>query len=172
VEESAAIGMCQAGDRDAFRHLVQQYQGQALSHAGAILGGQADAQDAVQDAFVDAWAALPRFDAERKFYPWFYTILRNRCLKRIAARKRRGEEELKDAGLVEATASGGRLEAAALNQALRRLTAEEREIILLRHLDGWSYQQLAERMSIPVGTVMSRLYYARRKLRALLEGEQ
>jgi RNA polymerase sigma-70 factor, ECF subfamily len=167
LEEAAAIARCQAGDRDAFRYLVAQHQAEALGHAGAMLGWT-DAPDAVQDAFVDAWAALPRFEAGRKFYPWFYTILRNRCLKRIAARKGRGEEELTDALLVESTSAGGRMEAAALGQALERLTAEEREIVMLRHLDGLSYEQLAERLTIPTGTVMSRLFYARRKLRTLI----
>ena len=71
--------------------------------------------------------------------------------------------------LIEAVGGGEGVDAVALDQALWRLTAEEREIITPRHLDGLSYVQLAERLTVPLGTVMSRLYYARRRLRSVLE---
>jgi RNA polymerase sigma factor (sigma-70 family) len=85
MDDRAAIERCMAGDNDAFRHIVERYQGQAIGHAVAILGNGEDALDAVQEAFIDAFQALGRLDLSRRFYPWFYVVLRNRCYKRDRA---------------------------------------------------------------------------------------
>ena len=77
-----------AGDWEAFRYLVEKYQSRAVGHALAIVGNREDALDAVQEMFLDAFQALGRFDEERPFYPWLYAILRNRCVKLLASRKR------------------------------------------------------------------------------------
>ncbi len=77
-----------AGDWEAFRYLVEKYQARAVGHALAIVGNREDALDAVQEAFLDAFQALGGFDEERPFYPWLYAILRNRCFKLLASRKR------------------------------------------------------------------------------------
>src|SRR5215510_4065945 len=89
MDDTVAIDKCQAGDKDAFRYLVERYQAEAMGHARAILADREDAFDAVQDAFLDAYQALGRFDTSRQFYPWFYTILRNRCFKLVAGRKKK-----------------------------------------------------------------------------------
>jgi RNA polymerase sigma-70 factor (ECF subfamily) len=167
-DDREAIAGCLAGKPQEFRALVERYQGEALGHALAVLGHREDAYDAVQEAFVEAFAALPKFDASREFYPWFYVILRNRCFKLLDRRKRQpatagGSEVLsliagQDAGI------GPELE-----EALWSLEPDDREIVLLKHLDGLSYAELAQRLAIPVGTVMSRLYHARRRLRERLE---
>ncbi len=78
MNDVKTIERCRAGQTEAFGELVRQYQSQAIAHALTLLGHLPDALDAVQDAFVAAYQALGRFDASRKFYPWFYTILRNR----------------------------------------------------------------------------------------------
>jgi len=155
MEDEAAIKRCTSGDREAFRFLVQRYQAEAIGHATGILGRRDDAPDAVQEAFLDAYRALGRFDCARPFYPWFYAILRNRCYKMMAERARRESS-------VEATL--------ALEQALLSLEAEDRELVTLRHLDGLSYAELSQRLGIPLGTVMSRLFHARRRLRERLLG--
>ena len=77
MDDPPAIRNCQAGDKEAFRHLVERYQDQAIGHAIAILGNREDALDALQDAFLDAFNALRQFDVGRRFYPWFYVIIRN-----------------------------------------------------------------------------------------------
>lgn len=88
MADKAAIERCRAGDKDAFRHVVERYQVEAIGHAAAILGNREDAMDAVQEAFIDSFRALDRIDLTRQFYPWFYIILRNRCYKLAAGRKR------------------------------------------------------------------------------------
>ena len=164
MDDALAIRKCREGEGEAFRHLVEQYQPQAISHAVAILSNREDALDAVQEAFLDAYQALGRFDLARRFYPWFYIILRNRCYKLLATRGKREASGLDAAEFLAAPTGQRPEEVLSLEQALSGLTPEERELITLKHLDGLSYEELSERLEIPDGTVMSRLYHARKRL--------
>jgi RNA polymerase sigma-70 factor (ECF subfamily) len=167
MDDAAAIEKVQKGEREAFRFLVESYQAQAVAHAAAILGNREDAQDAAQEAFIDAFRALKRFDKERRFYPWFYVLLRNRCYKMTA--KRRETQNLEELEIIAPQANLPREEQIALDNALLALSGEEREIIALKYLDGLSYDEISERLQIPRGTVMSRLFHARKALQAKLE---
>jgi RNA polymerase sigma-70 factor (ECF subfamily) len=166
MEDRDAIRRCRGGEIDAFRHLVDRYQRRALAHARALTGTDADAADMVQAAFLDAFRQLERFDEAREFYPWFYVLLRNRCFKE----KRRSVVRAADGipGEIAARDYVSSEESYDLRRALHRLEPSDREILVLKHLDGWTYDELAERLDIPRGTVMSRLFHARRRLRALL----
>ena len=168
MDDVAAIERCLKGEKDSYRHLVERYQKQAVTHAVSILGNREDALDAVQEAFIDAYRSLGRFDPARRFYPWFYVLLRNRCFK-MTARKR----ETESIGETEILAPQTDLpveERFALERALLSLKKEDREIITLKYLEGLSYEELAECLQIPRGTVMSRLFYARKQLQAKLTG--
>ena len=168
MDDAEAIKRCQQGDREAFRHLVERYQKRAVAHAIAILFDRDDAEDAVQEAFIDAFQAIGRFDTSRTFYQWFYVLLRNRCYKLSA--KRRPTENIDDVQLLASqsgTVDDTRFE---LEKALRSLTHEEREIVTLKYLSGLSYDELAAHLQIPRGTVMSRLFYARQRLQGKLAG--
>lgn len=168
MDDSVAIDRCKAGDRDAFRHLVERYQAEAMGHAQAILANREDALDAIQEAFIDAFQALGRFDTSRHFYPWFYTILRNRCFKLLAVRRKTLGPSLEEVVILDPTSDVSPEERLALGHALHELSPDEREIVTLKHLDGLSYDELAERLKIPKGTVMSRLFHARKRLREKL----
>ena len=166
MDDAEAIKRCQQGDREAFRHLVERYQRRAVAHAVVILFDRDDAEDAVQEAFIDAFQAIGRFDTSRTFYQWFYVLLRNRCYKLTA--KRRPTENLDDIHLLASqpgTVDETRL---ALEKALRSLTYEEREIVSLKYFSGLSYDELAVHLQIPRGTVMSRLFNARQRLQRKL----
>ena len=165
MDDHAAIKRCRAGDNEAFRHVVERYQAEAIGHATAILGTHEDALDAVQEAFIDAFQALDRLDLSRRFYPWFYVILRNRCYKLAHSRKKRELSSSDEMEILAPAASIRPEESMLLEQAMLELPTEDRELITLRHLDGLSYQELAERLEVPQGTIMSRLYHARKKLR-------
>ena len=166
-DDEIAIEKCRNGEREAFRHLVEKYQRQAISHATAILGSREDALDAAQEAFIDAFKALKQFDSSRPFYPWFYVLLRNRCFK-LAARKQK-TESIDETVIVAPNSTAQSERILALENALRSLDMEDREIVTLKYFDGLSYNELAERLQIPKGTVMSRLFHARKKLQAKLE---
>jgi RNA polymerase sigma-70 factor (ECF subfamily) len=166
MDDAEAIKRCQQGDREAFRHLVERYQKKAVGHAVAILFDRDDAEDAVQEAFIDAFQAIGRFDTSRTFYQWFYVLLRNRCYKLTA--KRRPTENIDDVQLLASqpgTSDDTRL---TLEKALRSLTYEEREIVSLKYFSGLSYDELAAHLQIPRGTVMSRLFNARQRLQRKL----
>ena len=168
MDDPAAIQNSRAGDREAFRHLVERYQREAVGHAVAILGNREDALDAVQEAFIDAFQALDRFDLSRRFYPWFYTILRNCCYKLAASRKKRETSSIDKLEILAPAPGVTSEEMLLLERALLELSPQERELLTLKHLDGLSYEELAERLEVPQGTVMSRLYHARKHLRQRL----
>jgi RNA polymerase sigma-70 factor (ECF subfamily) len=168
MDDPVAIKKCKTGDKDAFRYLVERYQAEAMGHAVAIVADREDALDVVQEAFIDAYQALGRFDTSRQFYPWFYTILRNRCFKLLLGRRKNSAVSLDDALMVAPQSEVLPEDRLALERALLDLSPAEREIVTLKHLDGLSYDELARRLEIPKGTVMSRLFHARRRLREKL----
>src|SRR5215510_13442077 len=137
LDDSAAIRRCRKGETEAFRYLVGLYQRQAIAHATGILGNREDAQDAVQEAFVDAFRSLNSFDDSRAFYPWFYVLLRNRCYK-LAAR-RRETEDIEQTEMVAPRSNIPSADTIALERALLSLDFEDREIVMLMYFDGLSY---------------------------------
>jgi RNA polymerase sigma-70 factor (ECF subfamily) len=169
MDDVTAIEKCQNGEKEAFRFLVESYQNQAVAHAVSILGNREDALDAMQEAFIDAYRGLKNFDKTRRFYPWFYVLLRNRCFKMTARRKE--TENIEETVILASQPEISREERFTLETALLALAKEDREIITLKYLDGLSYQEIADFLKIPRGTVMSRLFHARRHLQAKLTGK-
>lgn len=169
TDDRQIIERCLSGEKEAFRFLVERYQTQAVGHSQTILGNREDALDATQEAFVDAFQALKNFDRTRRFYPWLYVLLRHRCFKLIG--KRRDAENIEEAVILAPQSGISNEEKIALERALGALSNEEREIVTLKYLDGFSYDEIAELLEIPRGTVMSRLFHARRNLQAKLTGK-
>jgi RNA polymerase sigma-70 factor (ECF subfamily) len=169
MDDSATVRRCLEGEPNAFRTLVERYQRRALGHAVAVVRNRDDAQDAVQEAFLNAYRALHTFDRERVFYSWFYVILRNCCYKLLARRRMDAVDDGVRLDLLESPTVpvDDRL---AMERALAALSPTDREVIMLRHFDGLSYAELAASLEIPVGTVMSRLFNARKRLRDGLSG--
>ncbi|MBI4418530.1 MAG: sigma-70 family RNA polymerase sigma factor [Ignavibacteriales bacterium] len=163
---------------------MNRYMKQAYYTALGFVGTHDDALDLSQEAFVRAYRAIGRFDVRKKFFTWYYRILRNLCLNALRDRKRR-EIPL---GLTEDTGGGssdGGEGAAALENkldrdelhrkvwdALWKLDVEDRELIVARDILDTSYEMLAALMDCPVGTVMSRLYHARRRLKDVFTGRK
>ena len=166
MEDAEAIKRCQQGDREVFRHIVERYQKRAVAHAMVILLNRDDAEDAVQDAFIDAFKAIGTFDISRTFYQWFYVLLRNRCYKLTG--RRRPSESLDEASLLASQPGMANENRLALEKALHSLTHDEREIVSLKYFSGLSYDEIAAHLQIPRGTVMSRLFYARQQMQAYL----
>jgi RNA polymerase sigma-70 factor (ECF subfamily) len=169
MDDAMAVRACRAGEVDAFRYLVERYQTRALAHARVLTRNEADAADAVQDAFVDAFRSMQAFDATRQFYPWFYVLLRNRCYKQRSRRGTRAESAELPEPLVGTGISEEHID---LWRFISRLDPDAAELIVLKHIEGWTYQELAEALDVPRGTVMSRLFAARQRLSALLTGRE
>jgi RNA polymerase sigma-70 factor, ECF subfamily len=168
MDDPAATRACLAGNVDAFRHFVEQYQARAFAHARLLTRNEADAADATQDAFVDAFRNLRAFDPKRPFYAWFYVLLRNRCFKQRSRRGTRAESGIVTARAIDPAVSEEQLN---LWEAIRRLPPDDAELVVLKHIEGWTYEELSKALNVPRGTVMSRLFVARQRLLALLSGE-
>lgn len=182
-DERELIERWRAGDRKAFGELVRLYMSDAYLIALGFAGNSEDARDLSQDAFVKAFEARKKFDPTRPFYPWLYRILKNHCLNFVQRKARKHEPLYYDEQpSQERFASGGRTpleelekeeRVAIMRAAIEQLSFEHREVIILKNFKGYSYQQMAEVLDIPIGTVMSRLYYARKMLKdKVLELEQ
>ena len=169
MDDAAARRACLAGNVDAFRHFVERYQGRALAHARLLTRHEADAADATQEAFVDAFRNLRTFDPDRHFYAWFYVLLRNRCFKQRSRRGTRAESGIVPARGVDPGVSEEQLD---LWRAIDRLSPDDGELVVLKHIEGWTYEELSKALDVPRGTVMSRLYVARQRLMTLLSGER
>ena len=168
MDDAAAARACRAGNPNAFKHFIDRYQARALAHARALTRNEADAADAAQEAFVDAYRHLSSFDPARPFYGWFYVLLRNRCFKQRSRRGTRLESGVVTPPRIEPAVSAAHLD---LWRAIDRLSADAAELIVLKHIEGWTYEELSAALDIPRGTVMSRLYAARQQLLAMLSGE-
>jgi len=174
MDEQHAIQLCvKHRDPVGFEFLVDKYRREAFAHAFALLGNQDDALDACQDSFARAFASIPHLSELTQFYPWFYRILRNRCLNLIARRQtadRYRQARLHDPPPAPDDAGpGARLEQQEeqlrLRQALDALKPEHREILVMKYVQDHRYEEIAAILGIPRGTVMSRLYHARLALR-------
>ena len=183
-DDAQLVAATLAGDTASFGQLVDRYQDRLVNSATRFLGNHDDARDVVQDAFVQAFTKLPTFRGNAAFYTWLYRIAFNLAMtharrRRPQASLDRGRDELGNEpmdlnpGPVAGAAVGER--AALVHAALAELDDEFRQAIVLRELEGCTYEQIAEIADIPVGTVRSRLYRARLALRdrlAPILGEQ
>ncbi|HXT98983.1 MAG TPA: sigma-70 family RNA polymerase sigma factor [Polyangia bacterium] len=182
AEEIALIARCVAGDVEAFRPLVQRYQRLAFSVAFRMLGTRADAEDIVQQAFVDAFNALDRFRGEGRahaFSTWLLRIAVNRS-KDVLKSKRRTEEPLErdvhggeaafayDPPTPEANAAHGERRAH-LGAALLKLPTKYREVLILRDAEDLSYEEIRGVLRLPITTLKIRVVRGRAMLRDLVE---
>lgn len=165
--ESEVIAAIRSGDKEAYREIVEKYMQRAYYIALGLVRDPDAAMDISQMAFIKAYKNLKRFDLERPFFPWFYRILRNLSLDYIKRARRVNEIPLEDVQILS-DESEDRDMKEALWKAIEDLPTEQREIIVLRYFEGLSYREIAETMGKPIGTVMSSLYYSKRKLKSTL----
>ncbi|MAF66100.1 MAG: hypothetical protein CMJ84_10655 [Planctomycetes bacterium] len=184
IEVTRLMLAARDGDHRAFDDLVGRLRGRAFSIAHSLVGSREDAHDMTQETFMKVFRARETFREGEAFLPWFHRILRNTCysflrkrgrLRKVSLSSRwRGAEDEGDYDLADpdAPAPSARAEAgertAAFREAFGTLSARDREIITLRHFEELSYRAIAESLDIPQGTVMSRLFHARRRLRERL----
>ena len=163
------VRRCLAGDQAAFEGIVVRYQRGLFNVALRLLGSYEDARDCTQTAFVKAYEHLDTFDTSQRFVSWIYRILRNECLNMLRARRPSEPVSLDWAAAGIPSDSLMAFERnRAVQLALLGLTADYREVIVLRHFTELSYDDIAAALGIPVKTVKSRLYSARQRLGEML----
>jgi RNA polymerase sigma-70 factor (ECF subfamily) len=174
------------GDQSAYRDLVVRYQSRIFAVAYGVLHNAEDAREVAQDAFIKAYNSLRGFRLDASFYTWIYRITMNLAIDLTRRAYRNRETELDETRITPETAHhtgprplpnpGQSLErkrlGARIQHAIDQLPDEQKEAIVLREVQGLSYKEIAEAMDCAEGTVMSRLFYARKKLQELLEGER
>jgi RNA polymerase sigma-70 factor (ECF subfamily) len=165
-----------AGDAPAFEELVMTYQHRVFGVALRMLGNRAEAEEVAQEAFVRAHRALGDFRGDAKLSTWLYAITSRLCLNRLASGERRMARQGEDA-LLRLSDAGPRPDAAlerreletALGRAIAELPEDRRIVVVLRDLEGLSYEEIAQVLELELGTVRSRLHRARADLKEKLE---
>ena len=187
--DQVLVSRVQAGDQGAFNLLVLKYQRKVLRLVSRLIRDPAEVEDVVQEACIKAYRALPQFRGDSAFYTWLYRIAINTAKNVIAARGRspieydldrpEGEESaelqarMKDTATPEAMALTEEIRST-VNAAIESLPEDLRNAIVLRELEGMSYEEIAAAMDCPVGTVRSRIFRAREaidnRLREVFDG--
>ena len=172
--ESLLVLRCQTGDEAAFAELIERYHPRLRLFLRRMLRDEHASDDVLQDVWLDVYRAMGKLRDPGALAGWLYGIARNRAYGML---RRRGgirtvsleAEDLADV-LAEPEPDAGPGEAALVNASLERLPHEQREVLLLRIIEGMSYDQIAAAVGCEVGTVRSRLHYGKRALRQKLEG--
>ena len=188
MSEQELLERCRKGNVEAFEQLIEAYQGKILNYCFRMLGNRSDAEDAAQEVFVKVYRFIGSFTGQSSFSTWLYKVASNVCFDILRKRKRRGGESL---SLQQYTAEGEefdlpleddsyspdrsfqRTEAQrVLKEALEKLSPEHRRVIILRDIEGLSYEEIAGIVGTAAGTVKSRINRARQILQKLLENNR
>ncbi len=179
-DDRRLIADCLSGRRDAFGELVSRYQARLYNAAIRLVDSPEDAADVVQDAFLNAFQSLRSFKGDAEFFTWLYRIAFNAA---ISLKRRRRvvvsldsvgstETSLEPSDHSESARTGASLERteeeSLLHAAISRLSGEHREVLLMKDIEGLKYEEIAEVLGVPIGTIRSRLHRARLELRDLL----
>jgi RNA polymerase sigma-70 factor (ECF subfamily) len=181
--DEALVQAARQGQLEAFEELVARHRDKVYARALSILHNEEDAVDLSQEAWIKAWQRLEQFQGESSFATWITRIVINVCLDHLRRQKRWPSESIEaleeETGnrdwllppvTVNPTAGLERAELQArIWQALGQLSVPHRTVLILHEFEGMEYRKIAEIMGCSIGTVMSRLFYARRRLAALLQ---
>lgn len=173
VADEALVKSLADGDKQALAELMKRYRRKALNFAYRYVGNFDDAEDAAQDSFVKVYQFAGRFDNRSTFAGWFYSILINCCRDRLRQKKRFGlfTKELEQEMVIANPDLNDELseQAKMLHKALQKLAPDKREILTLRLSEELSYEEMSKTLGISIGTVMSRLFRAKKDLEKMLK---
>ena len=160
-DDRVLVKRCQAGDSNAFNELVIRYRNKVFVMVYGMVQNEQDAWDLAQEGFLKAWKSIHRFKGESSFYTWLYRIMTNVTIDLLRRKGIHGEEELDDR--IEQHEIRHRID-----EAIAKLSPEHRAVIVMKEIEDLQYSEIAEILNCSLGTVMSRLFYARKKLQILL----
>lgn len=181
LDDRDLIAASLAGDSTSFGELVSRYQDRLFNSVLRLADGPEDAADVVQEAFLHAYQALRSFKGDSQFFTWLYRIAFNTAItlkrkQKSAMRLHSGDPaSFEPADPSDSNRPGHALEAAEdehrVHEALQRLSPEHRSVLILKDMDDLKYEEMAEILQVPIGTIRSRLHRARLELKDLLERE-
>ncbi|GGD26934.1 DNA-directed RNA polymerase sigma-70 factor [Microbacterium faecale] len=173
ADDRIVAGRAADGDAAAFAVLVRRYTPMMRAYARRILSGTADVDDVVQDAFITAWGQLPKLDDLGRVKSWLMRITSRKAIDRIRATRPRADLEGIDPPAPDVSAPARQAEAragvAALSDALQELPGSQRECWVLREIGGYTYEEIAEELGIPLATVRGLLARARKDIIVRME---
>lgn len=173
-DEAERIALARAGDGAARAWLVERWTPPVWRFCRRMLGNDEDAGDATQETLVKLLRSLDRYDPKRPFSTWAFGIARNACIDEHRRRQRRAWDEpseIADTVSASPLVDAARLEQAdVLDKALGELPGIYREVLVLYHFEHRKYTEIADILDLPLGTVMNRIFRARKRLRTLYEG--
>jgi RNA polymerase sigma-70 factor (ECF subfamily) len=186
VSELDLVKRCQEGDSEAFDQLVTRYRTRVFGMIYNMVHNEQDAWDLAQDSFVKAWKSISRFRGQSSFYTWIYRIVMNVTIDWIRKKQVKGtgaefDDSIQLKEIDPASKTMPRADAlpyermqqgeirAQIDKAIAQLSPEHRAVILMKEIEDMQYHEIAETLGCSIGTVMSRLFYARKKLQSLLK---
>lgn len=166
------IHAAKKGDQTAFRQLVSTYKGIVFRHAHALLNDRMEAEDVTQEAFVKVFYSLSKLENEYAFASWLTRMVTNLCYdknKKLSKKKMILSDELSENTLRGPTPIENTITRISLQDALARIPIDQRNVIVLREIQGYSYSEISDILQIPLGTVKSRISAARENLKKELQ---
>ena len=185
VSETDLVKRCQAGDTEAFDELVTRYRTRIFGMIYNMVHNEQDAWDLAQDSFVKAWKSIKRFRGRSSFYTWIYRIVMNVTIDWLRKNQVKGvgaefDDAIQAKQIDPASRTAPKADAlpyeimqrsetrTRIDNAIAQLSPEHRAVILMKEIEEMQYHEIAETLGCSIGTVMSRLFYARKKLQNLL----
>jgi RNA polymerase sigma-70 factor (ECF subfamily) len=185
VPDAELVSRCQAGDTEAFDELVGRYRTRVFGMIYNMVHSEQDAWDLAQDSFLKAWKSIGRFRGQSSFYTWIYRIVMNVTIDWVRKKQVKGSgAEFDDAIQLKEIDPASRTVPKAdalpherlqhgeirsrIDAAIEQLSPEHRAVILMKEMEDMQYHEIAESLGCSIGTVMSRLFYARKKLQNML----
>jgi RNA polymerase sigma-70 factor (ECF subfamily) len=184
-DDIALVRRCQKGDALAFEQLVIKYRSKVFSMIYGMVQNEQDAWDLAQEGFIKAWRSIHRFKGQASFYTWLYRIVTNVAIDSLRRKGFKKTAEFDDDIAANEVAPGSKtvptpdpmphqgLEREEIRQrieqAISKLSPEHRAVIVMKEIEELQYNEIAEALGCSIGTVMSRLFYARKKLQTLLK---
>jgi RNA polymerase sigma-70 factor (ECF subfamily) len=171
--ERVLVLRCQARDEAAFEEIVSRYTPRLRYYLRRLLGGAEAAEDALQEVWLDAFRGITRLVEPGAFAAWVYRIARDRAFREL--RRRRPFVPFEDFDIIDEASDTEEFspeDAGRIHGALEMLRLEHREVLVLRFIEDMTYEEIAGVVGCHVGTVRSRLHYAKRALRRIIEGTQ
>lgn len=167
ISEREVIELVKKGDKEIYQKIVLRYMKTAYYIALGFVHNQQDALDVSQEAFIKAFRKIKSFDSQKPFFPWFYRLLRNLCIDHIRLKIRQNEVPLEESKALKEEKDDWEMKQV-LWKGIHELPFEQREVIILRYFRQFSYQEIAELTGNPVGTIMSSLHYAKKRLKVII----